>query len=514
MAKAQMAMSQPDPSLLENVRREADQFIRAASDLVLIEGDAKVAVLAGHEWRLAVEFGKLMFEVWSPGRSLAWRIESIAYRSTGRLGLFVRKPGGRETITLELREAFASAAESGEESRLRSHREFLASLQQQFPGWRLQNVSNRTDRECSFSAWYTRGLAARNRAGWAFLALSGEADSAASESALAYGLNWLDWLRQKETTTAVTGLRLFLPASAIPLNAHRASCLDPAAVRIEVFELPPASGAWRVIDLRDFGNVETRLTPRFQPGLGDSRREELLRRVFSDMLPQIEQAPGAPDGGVSLRILGLEVGRASGRITPQLTWGLEHQRRKYRPAEHRKFEDFMREAIRLRSAHGPEPCHELYRMQPERWLESLLVRDITRLDPALRAGHVHPQVPAFAAGDRGVIDILGVRTDGRLAVIELKLVEEIGLPLQALDYWLRVKWLKARDQFRQFGYFPGIELSSAPPVLYLVSPAFRFHSTTQKIVRYLHPSIEVFQAGVNQQWRSGVQVLFRRQIHG
>ena len=62
---------------------------------------------------------------------------------------------------------------------------------------------------------------------------------------------------------------------------------------------------------------------------------------------------------------------------------------------------------------------------------------------------VYGQVPQFAAGERGVIDLLAADRDGRLAVIELKAGQDIHLPLQALDYWMRVKWhLRSRRVFR------------------------------------------------------------------
>jgi hypothetical protein len=85
--------------------------------------------------------------------------------------------------------------------------------------------------------------------------------------------------------------------------------------------------------------------------------------------------------------------------------------------------------------------------------------------------------------------------------------------LQGLDYWLRVKWLEDRDQFRECGYFPGLTPSPASPALYLVCPAFRFHSTTESILRYFQPSIRVVKVGINQDWRAGVKVLFRRTLH-
>jgi hypothetical protein len=132
------------------------------------------------------------------------------------------------------------------------------------------------------------------------------------------------------------------------------------------------------------------------------------------------------------------------------------------------------------------------------------------VDADLLPERVYPQVPAVSALDRGVIDILAVSRPGRLAVIELKVQEAINLPVQGLDYWLRVKSLLDRDQFHEYGYFNGLELSKDPPLLYLVCPAFRFHSSTQTVLRYFDPSIEIIQVGLNDQWREGPKVLFRR----
>ena len=72
-------------------------------------------------------------------------------------------------------------------------------------------------------------------------------------------------------------------------------------------------------------------------------------------------------------------------------------------------------------------------------------------------------------------DILTRTRTGRLVVLELKMHEEINFALQGLDYWMRIKWLNERRQLQRFGYFPGVELSAEPPLLYLISPAFRFH---------------------------------------
>ena len=176
------------------------------------------------------------------------------------------------------------------------------------------------------------------------------------------------------------------------------------------------------------------------------------------------------------------------------------------------FRNFISLVLDRRDAASQDTSDPFYRLQSERWLESMLVNDITRIDPALSPEFVYPQVPAFSRTDRGVIDILTATRDGRLAVVELKLEEHINLPFQALDYWLRVEALRKQGKFQDSGYFRGMTIADAPPLLYLVVPAFRFHSTTTRLLRYLDSTITVMQIGINDQWRKGIQVLFRREL--
>ena len=102
----------------------------------------------------------------------------------------------------------------------------------------------------------------------------------------------------------------------------------------------------------------------------------------------------------------------------------------------------------------------------------------------------------------------GTRT-GRLAVIELKASSDLHLPMQALDYWARVKWHIERGEFGRSGYFPGLQLRPEPPRLLLVAPALEFHPTTETILRYFAPDIDVERIGLALEWRTKLQVMFR-----
>jgi hypothetical protein len=164
---------------------------------------------------------------------------------------------------------------------------------------------------------------------------------------------------------------------------------------------------------------------------------------------------------------------------------------------------------RLKPCKGPEPRPPRGPEYPEALLEARVRAQIETLDADLRREPVYGQVPAFAGGDRGILDLLAVDRAGRLAVVELKASADLHLPLQALDYWIRVKWHLDRGEFRAFGYFPGIELRPEPPRILLVSPCLEFHPSSETILQYYSPSIDVERIGLAVEWHKGLQAMFR-----
>ena len=146
---------------------------------------------------------------------------------------------------------------------------------------------------------------------------------------------------------------------------------------------------------------------------------------------------------------------------------------------------------------------------PERRLEDQVRQHIELINPNL-IDPVYGQVPAFAANDRDLIDLLASERGGRLAVMELKASENIHLPLQALDYWMRVDWHVRRDEFTSRGYFPGRALSKANPLLYFVAPALDFHPSNATVLRYFSPVVDWEMVGVAHPRSGALSVAFRR----
>jgi hypothetical protein len=248
--------------------------------------------------------------------------------------------------------------------------------------------------------------------------------------------------------------------------------------------------------------------------LARERFAESIARIRA-ILPQSEVVVLSP-ALLSFRRHGLELAQARIAHDPrnfqsseEIAFGVGSEERVLDAENETQFADLVRLAAAVRHQDGPKN-HALWRMHPERWLESLVARNITALDGRLRAEPIYTQMPAFAAADRAMIDILAVTREARLAVIELKADEDIYLPLQGVDYWSRVAWHQSRGEFAQFGYFAGSEISTQKPLLMLVAPALHVHPTTDTILRYLSPEIDWEVLGIDEHWREELRVVFRK----
>jgi hypothetical protein len=89
----------------------------------------------------------------------------------------------------------------------------------------------------------------------------------------------------------------------------------------------------------------------------------------------------------------------------------------------------------------------------------------------------------------------------------LKVAEDIHLPVQALDYWVRVKWHVDRNELQHL--FPAVPLARVAPKLLLVAPAMAFHSSSATLLRYFSSDIEVERVGINTDWQNGLRVVLR-----
>ena len=152
----------------------------------------------------------------------------------------------------------------------------------------------------------------------------------------------------------------------------------------------------------------------------------------------------------------------------------------------------------------------IYLGEPERWLESQVRRNIDEIEANIAPHCLYGQALGSLHGERSALDLLGIDHAGRLNIFELKVTEDIHLPLQAFDYWLRIRHHLGCGDFSGSGYFPGRELSRNAPRIFLLSPSLHFHPMTEAVLRWLPPACEVIRIGLNGDWRERVDVVLRR----
>jgi hypothetical protein len=465
---------------------------------VLCEPGEESLVITADNFVLESRNGALSLQVWDDRRNLVRRVTGIEDESRGKLVLRIERFGKRSG-TLSLIDLRRTAGQNLDlkSTRLEFRELFRRFLRRQFPVYKIAELTTEADLEHSLSPAYPRALLRQGASAWA--AVGASRDPFHADGALTFGLIWLDYLRQREPRFVIHGLILYLPAGREKTTCLRLLFLDPAAAQYDAF-VYTEDGVEQRVDLRDYGNLDTRLEP--------CRRR--LPAPLDGLLQPIRETPGVEvvdraDGEQSLRVRGLEFARTA---DGELLFGLE-RKRKARSSSWDEIRRLAAETSRFRCAQAADRLNPLYLRNREAWLESQVRSAIEAIDARLLAAPIYDQVPAFAAADRGVLDLLALERSGRLAVIELKATEDIHLPLQALDYWMRVKWHLDRREFSPNGYFPGTELLTEPPRLLLVSPALDFHPSNEIVLRYFAPHIEVERIGVGLEWRKELKVVFR-----
>lgn len=481
------------PTPVPALREQVERFLAGCRQPVLIEPGEAPFSLSPETFRLTDRPDCLLIETWDEARNLARRIVAVEDSRPARLTLAISRFAGRKgTITLADSDR-AQAAPTLLKGRREVLRELLRKwLARQFPLWRIAALTSGMDLEHTLSPAFPRALLVKGATRLAALA----APAAQADAALTFALIWLDYLQRRDRQL-VHRLVLFLPAGEQSNTLVRLPHLRLDASLFTYDE----DGREESIDPSDRGNLDTRVEPWREPPPEPSTDAERWLREAS-LLPHVERVTPLP-GEVSLRVHGLEFARfANG----ELRYGIDRKQRAHSLAP---VEDLARSLARIRCTDAPEPNHDWLRRNPEAWLESRLRAHLPTLDAALLPEPVYGQVPAFSGHDRGLLDLLALRRDGRLTVIEVKATEDPHLPLQALDYWLRVAHHAARGDFANAGYFRGLPILNQPPRLLLVAPALHFHPTTETILGFFSPSIEVERIGLGVEWQWTPRVVVR-----
>lgn len=508
---------------------QLERFMLDSPQGLLGSGERIFAAVPPAELEWSVEWGKLILTWWDDSQSQSLRI--IGYEiERGRILLQGKRGLAMEPISLVFDRQIdgEGAALEIPPERLAERRvwygELLARLiREQIPGIRVRHYSTGTDHRHHVPGRYARMVLSRS--GETILAIGvseGEAP-AVIDGVTAAGLIWYEnYNLERSSTHQSRQLWFFLPRDRsltamerLPLLRIRNEtdgfrCYEIDEMRRELYQLQPVT---QLELLSDY--PRELLWPVGTESL-DRSGGEWHQRILS-LAPESIEARHRPGGRISYAINGLEFARLPVNDHLSADFGVvgdPQQRRPFgTPLDERTLPELRRLVERLitsRNGAASDHRHPFYRLRTEAWLESLLRRDIRRLDPELDPRFVYSQIPTWHADQRSVIDLLCVKRDGpdrgRLVVIEIKAAEDLQLPIQGLDYWLRIEQARARGEFARRGLFTGLALDDRSPLLYLVAPRLRFHRSFTTIGRCLRTEITAYRVGLNANWREVIRV--------
>ena len=499
----------------ESLVRALQDFLATSRDAVVLEDGSISFDLSCAKYSVSGEHGKCLLHLWSAERNIVRRVMDAEVRN-GVLRLTVQRMGQTRPSKLEIcRERDHRTPSARKTARSAYQRRLQRVLERTCPGFSVPRLSTAMDLEHSFGPIYARGLLHKGRSAFAVFGVNQDETQASIDAALSFAILWLDGCRHShEGKVLVEGLKLFLPSGCSALTRERIAHLNAGAAKWQLFEFEEKDESLREIDCSDRGNIATRLVHCPNENAARERFADSVRYI-RELIPEAE-ATVLSGAEIAFRLHGLEFARArlghapdSFRSKQEIVFGIGAEERVLDEKNAPDFVSLIRSVGEVRHPEGPRD-HPLFRLHPERWLESLVIKDIAAVDERLAPTDVYSQVPAFSASDRAMIDVLTTTRDGRLAVIELKAGEDIHLPLQGLDYWCRVNWHHVRGEFQRFGYFPDRELSSEPPLLFLVAPALHVHPATDTLLHYISPEVQWTLLGIDERWRTGVRVIFRK----
>ena len=474
---------------------------------------------------------RCLLELWSDERNLVRTVVEVQERAQC-LRLITRRMGAAKAQALELVPTSDRRTPTARDAGRRNYQRLLERvLTRRFIDAKVDGLRSAMDLEHSFGPAYVRGRLLRGTAADAVIGVS-EAESAAMvDGILTLGILWLDHCRQHgDGRRHFGGLKVIVPAGAWRTTAERMAWMNHAAADFQLFTLDERSEELAPVDFRDTGNLESRLVHAFSSTAAIERCKAGIERLLELVPPAARERVEVRAGSaaeVGLLLHGLEFARVRHGVAAhsfarqdEASFGAGANETPLTEENEGLCRELCARLFESRHADGSH-TDPLFRMQPERWLESRLRAGIAELLPGLRGDLLYTQVPALSSGDRGMLDLLTLDRNGRLVVIELKADEDLHLPLQALDYWIRVRALNDDRQvgagsnrpvsaFERQGYFGGAEVSPLAPRLLLAAPALRIHPANEPVLRYFSPKVDWELIAVSEHWRRELNVVFRK----
>ncbi len=213
--------------------------------------------------------------------------------------------------------------------------------------------------------------------------------------------------------------------------------------------------------------------------------------------------------GETLRFVGLPFARVRKIFDMEKCWfGIERDRQILSERTFEDFENLVEELKIYRKFDSDYKRHALFKLSPEAWLEAILRRNIKLLDANLILSPIYNQFRA--SNDK--IDLLALRRDGRLIIIELKVLPDREMIFQSADYWRKIEFQRRKGILQKAKLFGDLEISDKPSIVYLAAPTLSFHRDFRFLAKTISDQIEIYRFDLAENWRENVKVLRREEL--
>jgi hypothetical protein len=542
-----------DAAAVADAKRSIDELLGGHSEWFLAQDIGAPFAIGCGELDFSIDHNRLIFSSWIETGFRSWRI--TAWNWTGqKLVLNVSRRMGAEVATLDLvpRESaraivagIAAARQArcvklaqiasealvaqtsvcdlaSEDHRLKSMLPIESALLS--PGMRRDQPGR-----------YARIVLRRKHERIAVTATVASSDARNVDSLFSSSLLWFTRLQQRPRRPLIERLVIAVEHNVLEAARQRHVLLrESLRQRIQLFEIRSDGKRGSSLTVREGSRLNTDGSWEQLEPVRPFERKHLWRKRLIRLSPIVEDEtierakqiialqPQAIDvvasrHGQTIRYHGLPFARVRRVMDRERIWfGIEGSRRRLLDDYHEQdWIKLFRDLEHYRNRDCRDKRHWFYRAAGEAWLESILRRDISKLDPGLIVAPLHAQFRTSHGGPTGArpIDLLALRYDGRLAVIELKVNEDREHVFQGVDYWRRVEAHRRRGHISTAKLFGEREISDESPLVYLVAPTLRFHPSFTTLARTIAPDVEIYRFDINEDWRRGVRVVRREQVN-
>lgn len=505
----------------ESAARRITELIGAHAEWFYAADGASLAVRR-HEMDLSVSHDRLIFSCWTEKGTRSWHVRAWEWTGAKLLLEATRRAGAERALLTLIPRVSTKAINENVSAARRWRAAHLARIacDAAMPGTTIERVALSAGTRRSQPGRAARILLhtpGRERIYVTGVVTPDEAYDAAAF--LSSALLWFMRATEKASSTPKQKLWLIVERKRLEaLIANLALLRDDLRRAIDVYEL---DDEWK--------KLKPVCCPRLSELWAGEKRERFRRPTQSApgiwAARIISLAPDAIDlvharHGETLRFHGLPFARVRRVMNVERVWlGITGAPpRLLEESNASELDDLLRRLREHRRAGALNRRHDFYRAAPEAWLESMLRRNIAQLDPGLRLAPLYAQFRASQRSRSGEgarsrpVDLLALRRDGRLVVIELKVREDREHVLQAADYWRRVEAHRRWGNLRGARLFGDAEIADTPPLVYLVAPTLSFHRTFKTLARAITPAIEIYRFDLNEDWRAGVRVTQREMM--